>query len=89
MAHAADSIADGHYEERLPEGEYPGWFRWMSWSHLAARFNRMTSQLEQVEDMRQKLIGDVAHELRTPLTVIKGSLEGLMDGVLEPGFVHV
>ena len=32
--------------------------------------------------MRRQLIGDVAHELRTPLTAIKGSAEGLMDGVL-------
>jgi len=83
MTQAADRIADGHYQERLPEGEKPlegG----DELKQLAARFNRMTSQLEQVEDMRQKLIGDVAHELRTPLTVIKGSLDGLMDGVLEP-----
>jgi signal transduction histidine kinase len=28
------------------------------------------------------LIGDVAHELRTPLAGIKGSMEGLIDGVL-------
>ena len=32
--------------------------------------------------MRRRLIGDVSHELRTPLTAIKGSMEGLMDGVL-------
>jgi len=43
---------------------------------------RVQSQLEQVENMRRRLIGDVAHELRTPLTAIKGSAEGLMDGVL-------
>jgi len=32
--------------------------------------------------MRRRLIADVSHELRTPLTAIKGSMEGLMDGVL-------
>jgi histidine kinase len=32
--------------------------------------------------MRCRLIGDVAHELRTPLTTIKGSVEGLEDGIL-------
>ena len=83
MANAADRIADGHYEERLPQGEHQ-LESLDELERLAARFNRMTAQLEQVEDMRQKLIGDVAHELRTPLTVIKGSLEGLMDGVLPP-----
>jgi len=34
--------------------------------------------------MRRQLIGDVTHELRTPLTAIKGSMEGLMDGILSP-----
>jgi histidine kinase len=42
----------------------------------------MAERLGQVESMRQRLIGDVSHELRTPLTAIKGSMEGLMDGVL-------
>ena len=42
----------------------------------------MAAKLEQVEGMRRQLIGDVTHELRTPLTTIKGSMEGLMDGVL-------
>lgn len=83
MTLAADRIADGHYEERLPEGEKPLDGR-DELEQLAVRFNRMTSQLEQVEGTRQKFIGDLAHELRTPLTVIKGSLEGLMDGVLAP-----
>jgi histidine kinase len=83
MTRAADRIAAGHYEERLPVGETPLDAQ-DELDQLAVRFNRMTAQLEQVEDMRQKLIGDVAHELRTPLTVIKGSLDGLMDGVLSP-----
>jgi len=42
----------------------------------------MAEKLDQVESMRRQLIGDVSHELRTPLTAIKGSMEGLMDGVL-------
>jgi signal transduction histidine kinase len=42
----------------------------------------MAEKLEKVESMRRQLIGDVSHELRTPLTAIKGSMEGLMDGVL-------
>ena len=49
---------------------------------LAERFNQMAEKLHQVESMRRQLIGDVSHELRTPLTAIKGSMEGLMDGVL-------
>ena len=42
----------------------------------------MAEKLEGIEAMRRQLIGDISHELRTPLTAIKGSTEGLMDGVL-------
>lgn len=42
----------------------------------------MAEKLSQVESMRRRLIGGVSHELRTPLTAIKGSMEGLIDGVL-------
>ena len=83
MTYAADRIAAGHYTERLSENALPLDAQ-DELGQLAVRFNRMTEQLEQVEDMRQKLVGDVAHELRTPLTVIKGSLEGLIDGVMPP-----
>lgn len=83
MTFAADRIADGHYEERLPiEETRPD--SQDELDRLATRFNRMATRLEQNEDLRKKLIGDVAHELRTPLTVIKGAMEGLIDGVLTP-----
>jgi histidine kinase len=76
MMNASRRIAKGHYDERVPlQGAD-------ELSQLAASFNRMAEQLEQVEAMRRRLIGDVAHELRTPLTAIKGSAEALMDGVL-------
>jgi histidine kinase len=42
----------------------------------------MAAQLEHIEATRRELIGTVAHELRTPLASIKGSMEGLIDGVL-------
>jgi signal transduction histidine kinase len=45
-------------------------------------FNQMAEKLGEVEAMRRRLIGDVSHELRMPLTAIKGSMEGLIDGVL-------
>lgn len=75
---AAQRIAAGHYDERVPA---PGSDEL---SQLAARFNQMAEKLAQVETMRRRLIGDVSHELRTPLTAIQGSMEGLMDGVLPP-----
>jgi signal transduction histidine kinase len=76
MTKASQRIAEGHYGERVQKtGED-------ELGQLAHSFNQMAEKLEQVENMRRQLIGDVSHELRTPLTAIKGSMEGLMDGVL-------
>ena len=76
MTDASQRIAAGHYDERVQiNGDD-------ELAQLGARFNQMAEKLEQVESMRRRLIGDVSHELRTPLTAIKGSMEGLMDGVL-------
>jgi len=83
MGQAADRIAAGEYQERLPLGDMADDGQ-DELQHLGLRFNLMASRLEQVEEQRQKWLSDVAHELRTPLTVIKGSMEGLMDGVLAP-----
>lgn len=83
MALAADRIAEGDYQQRLPIHEASPEAH-DELTRLAVRFNRMTTRLEQIDNMRETLISDVAHELRTPLTVIKGAVEGLMDGVLDP-----
>ena len=76
LSAASQSIAEGHYDERVQVNGTD------EISQLATRFNQMAAQLEQVESMRRQLIGDVTHELRTPLTSIKGYMEGLVDGVL-------
>ncbi len=76
MAAASGRIAEGHYDERVDVKGAD------ELAQLGTRFNQMAEKLEQVEAMRRQLIADVSHELRTPLTAIKGSMEGLMDGVL-------
>lgn len=80
MTAASRRIAAGKYDERISPRTQPGTGDELD--QLAASFDTMAAQLEQTETMRRRLIGDVAHELRTPLTTIKGSLEGLIDGVL-------
>lgn len=75
-------IADGHYDERVQLPGHQGRDDLDELGQLAVSFNQMTLRLEQAEDLRKQLIGDIAHELRTPLSTIKGSLEGLIDGVL-------
>ena len=82
MMAASQSIAEGHYSERIRFPGNPSKGDLDELAQLALSFNQMAARLEQTETMRRQLIGDVTHELRTPLTVIKGSMEGLIDGVL-------
>lgn len=76
MTRASQRIAAGHYTERVQISGQD------EIAQLGGQFNQMAEELEQVETLRRRLIGDVSHELRTPLTAIKGYMEGLMDGVL-------
>jgi histidine kinase len=78
MAKAANRIAGGHYDERVPIDE-PG-----ELGDLAMSFNEMAGSLDATEQRRLQLVGDVAHELRTPLATLDGYLEGLEDGVVQP-----
>lgn len=48
---------------------------------LAAGVNAMAASLEEQEQLRQRLVADIAHELRTPLSVIQGNLQAILDGV--------
>jgi signal transduction histidine kinase len=51
---------------------------------LACAFNSMADGLARLEELRRQMVTDVAHELRTPLSNIRGYLEALQDGVVEP-----
>lgn len=48
---------------------------------LGTAFNDMAARLETQEQLRRRLMADVAHELRTPLSVIQGNLQAIVDGV--------
>ena len=50
---------------------------------LADGFNRMSRSLAEQVALRRHLLADLAHELRTPLTIIRGNLEGMLEGVVE------
>jgi histidine kinase len=76
MSLATQRMTEGRYDERVQVSGQD------ELSQLAMHFNQMAEKLGEVESMRRRLIGDVSHELRTPLTAIKGSMEGLIDGVL-------
>lgn len=48
---------------------------------VTAAFNRMSAALAQSEAVRRQMFSDIAHELRTPIAVMRGQLEGMLDGV--------
>jgi signal transduction histidine kinase len=78
MKAITQKFAAGDLEERMPESEIT------ELNQLAQSFNRMASSLQDVEQRRRVLIGDLTHELRTPLTVVRGYLEELADGAIAP-----
>ncbi len=80
---ASRDIAQGNYSRTLPLPNRP-LAELDEMGQMAHSFNQMAGQLAESDALRRQLIGDVSHELSTPLTVIKGSMEGLIDGVLTP-----
>jgi len=78
LARAANAVADGDLEQRVPQEEAVAELR-----DLGRAFNHMTDSLRQADRAKMAFVADVSHELRTPLTVIKGNVETLQDGALD------
>lgn len=78
MASAAKRLEVGDYAIRVRTD------RRDEVGQLAAAFNRMSGELEQVERSRRDLVANVSHELKTPIAAISAHLENLMDGVERP-----
>ena len=75
---ATSRIASGRYGERVPVRDAD------ELGELSQSFNAMARALEEAERRRIEVISDVSHELRTPLSTIRGYVEGLAEGVVEP-----
>ena len=75
VIYAARSVATGKLDTRIPT-EGPQDLRTLSES-----FNEMATSLERNDRERREMLADIAHELRTPLSVIRGRLEGIVDGI--------
>jgi two-component system OmpR family sensor kinase/two-component system sensor histidine kinase BaeS len=56
---------------------------------LSDSFNQMAVTLERSEQERREMLADIAHELRTPLTVLRGRLEGILDGIYTADEKHI
>jgi signal transduction histidine kinase len=78
MAAAARAMETGDYTRRVRTRSRDEVGR------LAVAFNRMSAELEVLEQSRRDLVANVSHELKTPITAIRAHLENLADGVEEP-----
>lgn len=72
---AARLVADGDYGQRVPVRSRD------ELGELAVAFNSMAEALGHQEELRRRLVADIAHELRTPLAIIQANLEAILDGV--------
>ncbi len=77
VAGAAARVAAGDLTARVPT---PGLS--LELTQLADSFNAMTARLAGTEQMRKRLIGDLAHELRNPLASLQATVEAVADGVV-------
>ncbi len=78
LTHAVRRLGGGDLSQRVTihaSGEI---------TELAHAFNAMAATLAHNEDLRRSMVSDIAHELRTPVTNIRGYLEGVQDGMLDP-----
>jgi signal transduction histidine kinase len=77
LSTAAGRVAQGDLTCRVPAGSAD------EVGALSSSFNCMVDSLDQNQEARRKLMGDLAHEMSTPLSVIQANLEGMLDGVVE------
>jgi signal transduction histidine kinase len=78
LAHAADEVAEGHYDVELPEVQGSDEI-----ADLTDSFRQMATRLGEAEELERNFLMTVSHELRTPLTAIRGHVEALREGVVE------
>lgn len=78
LTSAAHGIATGAY------GETVDVMGGKEVEELEDAFNTLSGNLKRNEELRRNMVVDIAHELRTPLTTLRGQLEALEDGVVEP-----
>lgn len=74
MANAAESIAQGKYNQQLPlEGPEEV-------QRVAASFNSMSHQVQAAHEAQRDFVANVSHDLKTPITSIRGWSQALLDG---------
>lgn len=77
MASAAEAIARGDYDQRVPQ-KGPGEVR-----RVAESFNSMAAQVKASQQAQRDFVANVSHDLKTPLTAISGWSQALLDGAAD------
>lgn len=80
LARSAREIASGDLTSRASAGD-------KALGETAALIGDFNTMAQRLQDMAAELAlwnATIAHELRTPLTILKGRLQGMIDGVFEP-----
>ena len=80
---AAQSVSQGNFSARV-KSSGPSDLR-----VLIESFNQMAESLESNDRERRELFAVIAHELRTPLSVLRGRLEGIVDGIYPADEAHI
>lgn len=77
MASAAEAIARGDYDQRVPQ-KGPGEVQ-----RVAESFNSMAAQVKATQQAQRDFVANVSHDLKTPLTAISGWSQALLDGAAD------
>ncbi|MDL4773281.1 MULTISPECIES: sensor histidine kinase [Thermomonosporaceae] len=75
MTAAARAMARGDYSRRVRATSRD------EVGELAHAFNRMATDLAEVDRQRREFVANVSHELRTPISALRAVLENVADGV--------
>jgi signal transduction histidine kinase len=81
---AAQAVSQGDLSARVPVDA-----RNDDLTALSIHFNHMADELERSDRQRRNMLADIAHELRTPITILRGRLEGILDGVYPADEAHI
>ncbi|PSJ54238.1 ATP-binding protein [Pseudaminobacter soli (ex Li et al. 2025)] len=77
LTSAADGLKSGDFSVRVQASHSST----REISSLVETFNALATNLETMEERLRFNNMAVAHELRTPLTILRGSMQGMLDGV--------
>lgn len=77
LTSAAQTLTEGHFSVRVAASPNST----SEISSLVESFNALATSLETMEERLRFNNMAIAHELRTPLTILRGSMQGMLDGV--------